>query len=72
MKNCHFGRSAIQTLNSILMIVIPACSPVDSPLLLLDGLSDLEFSTSWSNEGLVLARPMFNDRSHCLQLIDFT
>lgn len=38
-----------QTLNSILMIVSPASSPVDSPLLLLDGLSDLEFSTSWSN-----------------------
>lgn len=38
-----------KNLNSILMIVIPASSPVDSPLLLLDGLSDLEFSTSWSN-----------------------
>lgn len=38
-----------QTLNSILIIVIPASSPVDSPLLLLDGLSDLEFSASWSN-----------------------
>lgn len=30
------------------MIVIPA-SPVDSPTIILDGLSDLEFSTSWSN-----------------------